>query len=152
MNKPEYKSLPTLKEFLDGPDSLAVYDSDRELIFRSQASDLKPLIDLLRTDAAKKSRQCLCVYDRYVGRAAALLITRIQPAKVLTGVISEGGTETLATHEIAFEAGRSVKFLKGIAGDDICRWEKMALGKTSDEFWKELQSLPEFAQADGAEK
>jgi hypothetical protein len=140
-------SRPTLKEFLDGPDALAVY-CENELVFQSRAGGLKPLLDLLRTFEAEKDRLGLCLlYDRFVGRAAALLISRVRPTLVLTGVVSEGGAETLTEHKIAFEAGKSVKYLMGIASEGMCRWEKMSLGMTADDFWKKLQALPEFDQA-----
>ncbi len=152
MTEPNSKPLPSLEEFLAGTDSLAVYDSDGELIFRSDKSDLRPLIDLLRADAAKNCRQCLCVYDRYVGRAAALLLYRISPAKVITSVISKGGALTLKENEIVFEAGEQVEYLMGVASAGMCRWEKMAMGRSSDEFWKELQSMPEISASDDAER
>ena len=63
----------------------------------------------------------------------------IKPSKVYTPVISDGGREILDTFGIPFKADRQVKYLMGIASDEMCRWEKMTIGKTPEEFWMMLK-------------
>ena len=106
---------------------------DSRIIFRSKASAIKPLIRFIESGPVESGK--LTVYDKYVGRAAALLIVLIKPVEVQTPVISEGGREVLEKYEIPFQAERDVKYLMGIASDDMCKWEKMTIGKSPDEFW-----------------
>ena len=133
--------IATLQEFLDSGASLVAVQDER-IVFRSDSSDLRPLLELIiEHDTAEGG---LLLFDKYVGRAAALLMTRLRPAKVFAGIISVGGAETLRRFGVEFEAGEKVKYLMGVASDGMCRFEKMALGKSPDEFWTEITSLPEF--------
>ena len=108
-------------------------------IFSSNATAIKPLIEFLQSNPPSDEDTSLMIYDRYIGRAAALLRARVKPKKVFTPVISEGGEETLNKYEIPFEAARRVKYLMGVASDNMCKWEKMTIGKTPDEFWSILE-------------
>jgi len=133
--------ITALQEFLESGASLVAVQGER-IVFRSESNDLRPLPELIiEQDMAEGG---LLLFDKYVGRAAALLMTRLRPAKVFAGIISAGGAETLCRFEIEFEAGEEVEYLMGVASDGMCRFEKMALGKSPDEFWTEVTSLPEF--------
>lgn len=125
----------TYDRFIKSKWSLAVI-ADRRIVFRSQASAIRPLIRYLREKP--DTLEPVTIYDKYVGRAAALLMVLVKPAKVYTPVISEGGAQTLEAHKIPFKADRQVKYLMGLASDEMCRWEKMTIGKTPDEFWAML--------------
>lgn len=125
----------TLQTFLDSDLSLIIFEEDREL-FKSQASDLEPLVQFLQKRPRHPGR--VTVFDRYVGRAAALLISRLSPVKVNTGVISDGGREVLTDAGIDFEARERAKYLMGVASEDMCRWEKLAMGKNSEELLEQL--------------
>ncbi len=130
----------TLRQFLDSDLSLAIYEGEKEL-FNSRASDLEPLVQFL--EGKTPAGDSLVIFDRYVGRAAALLISRIKPQKVLTGVISENGSQVLDDASIPFEAGERAKYLMGVASEDMCRWEKLSLGKSSEELLSELMKMRE---------
>ncbi len=106
-------------------------------MFRSRASALKPLRRYLLTD--RSEHRDIVIYDKYVGRAAALLMALIRPQEVQTAVISEGGEATLSEHGILYTAMRRVKYLMGIASDGACQWEKIAIGKSPREFWDSLR-------------
>ena len=121
-------------KFINSKWSLVIMAEDR-IIFRSRASAIKPLIRFLKSDQIEEA---LTIYDKYVGRAAALLMVRIKPLKVHTPVISEGGREVFKKFGIPYKAQRQVKYLMGMASDEMCRWEKMTVGKTPDEFWDML--------------
>ena len=75
----------------------------------------------------------------YTGRAAALLMVLIKPAKVYTPIISEGAREVFQQYDIPFETLETVKYLMGVASDGMCQWEKKALGKSPEEFWKMIK-------------
>lgn len=122
--------------FINSKWSLVITAGDR-VVFRSQASGIKGLVRFLRAGIANEDDTV--IYDKYVGRAAALLMTLIKPVKVYTPVISEGGKEVFEKHDIPYKAQRTVKYLMGIASDEMCRWEKMCIGKSPKEFWDVLK-------------
>jgi len=130
----------TLKQFLDSDLSLVIYEGARE-VFSSGASDLEPLVQYLDQDSTVGGN--LTVFDRFVGRAAALLISTLKPRRVYTGVISENGAQVLEAMGIPFEAAETAKYLMGVASEDMCRWEKLSLGKTPDELLDELRKMRE---------
>ena len=106
--------------------------AEGRIIFRSRAKAVMPLRRFLAVRTSVN--QPLVIYDKYVGRAAALLMALIRPTQVFTPVVSEAGKATLEHYAIAFEADAEVKYLMGIASDDMFRWEKMSLGKSPEEF------------------
>jgi len=114
-----------------------VITAGEQVIFRSQAGGVKGLVRFLKSGASKE--EDIVIYDKYVGRAAALLMVLILPVKVYTPVISEGGKEVLEKHRIPYKAHKTVKYLMGMASDEMCRWEKMCIGKTPEEFWDVLR-------------
>ncbi len=124
------------ERFINSKWTLVITDSNR-IVFRSQARAIKPLIRYLRHHHEPGGE--LVIYDKYVGRAAALLMVLIKPVKVYTPVISAGGEETLKDSGIPYKAEKRVKYLMGVASDEMCRWEKMTIGKTPEEFFRMLQ-------------
>lgn len=122
--------------FIKSPWSLVVI-SDGRIIFRSRASALKPLVRYLKSRRDQDGQ--VIIYDKYIGRAAALLMTLIKPREVHTPVISEGGRQVLEQYRVRFHADREVKFLMGVASDQMCGWEKMSVGKTPSELWDMLK-------------
>ncbi len=132
----------TLDEFIDSKWSFVVYHGDR-IVFSSQESDLHPLMEYFAHSGPMETADII-LFDRYIGRAAALLMTLAKPRHVYTGTISEGGIETLDKASIPFESRERVKWLMGVASKDMCRWEKLALGKTPQDFYDHLKSLEEY--------
>ncbi|UCG62579.1 MAG: DUF1893 domain-containing protein [Candidatus Zixiibacteriota bacterium] len=123
-------------KFIESKWSLVVLAEDR-VVFRSTASAIKPLIRFMKSDYGQYRE--MLIYDKYIGRAAALLMVLIGPKKVYTPVISEGGQEILTKYGIPFEAQKKVKYLMGVASDEMCRWEKMTIGKSPEAFWDILK-------------
>ena len=128
-------NLSIFYKFIKSQWSLVIIAGGR-ILFRSKASAIKPLIKYLKSDKADAEE--VTIYDKYVGRAAALLMVRIKPVLVRTPVISEGGAEVFEKFGVPYRAQRRVKYLMGVASDEMCRWEKMTIGKTPDEFWELL--------------
>ena len=123
--------MQTLSEFTAGDRNFVVVVNGAE-VFSSTKSDLLPILDYLDSDRSDHTGAIL--FDRYIGRAAALLMTILQPAHVYTPVISKGGRAVLEEHGIEFEATETVEYLMGVASDGMCRWEKLSLGKSPAEF------------------
>lgn len=119
--------------------------NDNYIIFESKSGALTPLVEFLKSirflnnpnDFSKKNSKII-IYDKYIGRAAALLMTKLNPVKVYTPVISKFGREIFEQYHIDFQADKEVTYLMGIASDDMCRWEKLTVGKSPDEFWAML--------------
>lgn len=130
--------MHTLASFLETGLSLVVYH-DGSVVFESSDSDLRPLVTFIRTHTAHDGE--VVIFDKYVGRAAALLMELIRPHHVYAGVISESGGQALKESGIAFDAGREVKYLMDVASEGMCRWEKMAVGKMANEFLEELREI-----------
>jgi len=116
---------------------MVILEADR-VIFRSRAAAIKPVIRFIKSGGRERGADSLVIYDKYVGRAAALLMSLVSPKLVCTPVLSESGEQTLKQFDIPFQADRRVKYLMGIASADMCKWEKMTLGKTPEEFWAML--------------
>ena len=130
--------LLSLKEFSQGKWSFIVYHHDK-VIFRSQASDLKPVIAYKKRFGKKHKK--LIVYDKIVGRATALLLVLLKPAKVLTPLASQGGVFVLKKYKIKFDALKTAKYLMGVASGQMCQWEKLAQKKTPLSFWNLVKKL-----------
>ena len=103
-------------------------------VFRSRASDLKPLLRYLRLGA--EQRRGAVVYDKIVGRAAALLLSLARPQRVCTPILSRGGQQVLERSGLAYVTRRRVKFIMGYTSQALCQWEQLAKNKTAAAFLK----------------
>lgn len=113
--------------------------SCQKRIFQSKARGPNPLIIYIKKFARKFVH--LVVYDKIVGRAAALLLVNLKPKKVYTPIISQGGVFVLKKYKIPFEAKNRVKYITDIASKELCQWEKLAKNKTPAAFWKLVKNL-----------
>ncbi len=129
--------MHTIEEFALSGWSLAIYSGDQKL-FCSRSTGIAPLVEYLGN--ADREQDNLTIFDKYVGRAAALLMTHLKPVKVFAGVISDGAVTVFDEYMIPYEAGRQVQYLMNVASEDMCRFEKMSLGKTPGEFLEEIRS------------
>jgi hypothetical protein len=130
--------VDTLAEFNHSDWNFVVY-SGEDRVFESRQSDLRALVRFLqdRTDDARP----VTFFDRYVGRAAALLMVIAEPTRVYAGIVSAGGRKVLEQHGIALEAGQDVDYLMGVASENMCRWEKLAVDKSPGELLTELERI-----------
>lgn len=108
-----------------------------KMIFRSRATGLGALQRYLREGG--RERRGVEIFDTHVGRAAGLLMVLARPRQIFTTVISEGGREVMERYNLVFEASEQVKYLMGIASEGTCRWERMAIGKSPEEFLELLK-------------
>lgn len=121
----------TLNQFAKSRWGLVVYQQQK-VIFCSQASALKPLLRYI--DEKRLNRKQVEIFDKYTGRAAALLISLIKPDKLYTPVISHAGIKVLLDKKIKFICHKRVKFLMNIASIDMCQWERLARNKSAHTF------------------
>lgn len=113
--------------------NLIIYDN-KTIIFQSKARGLKPLIIFIKKSDRKYKN--LVVYDKIIGRAAALLLAYIKTSKVYTPIISHVGILVLKKYKISFEAEKRVKYIMGKASKAMCQWEILAKNQTPKKFWQ----------------
>ena len=88
--------------------TLRLYHRD-QLVFSSQGKWLHPLFELEEfLNSSSYPRETLRVEDKIVGKAAALLIVRLDIRQVSAGVLSTLGLAVLASHDVRLEARDTV--------------------------------------------
>lgn len=122
-----------LKNFSKSAWNLIIYDN-KTIIFQSKARGLKPLIIFIKKFNRKFNY--LLVFDKIVGRAAALLLVYIKTSQVYTPIISKNGALVLKKYKISFEAEKRVKYIMGKASKAMCQWEILAKNQTPKKFWQ----------------
>lgn len=128
----------TFDQFKQSGKSLVILKDD-QIVFESNLNALEPLIQFIKEKRHLEGG--FVIYDKYIGRAAALLMTFLKPKKVYTPVISQFGREEFERFGIDYQFDKEVKYLMGVASEKMCRWEKMTVGKTPEEFWTMLTEL-----------
>lgn len=97
---------------------------DNKVIFRSQESNLKPLIKCIKV--MKNKKDCI-LYDKVIGLAAAKLIVYSKfISSVITEVISQSGADYLKSNNIDFETKRTVDNILNSNKTAICPMELKA--------------------------
>lgn len=79
------------------------------------------------------------VYDKVVGRAAALLLVYGGVKKILANVISRNALVLLQRGGARIEYKKIVKNILNRAGDDLCPMEKLSREKTAQQFYRILK-------------
>lgn len=107
---------------------------EEKILYKSKKPRLLPLLFCLKK--YKKQMRGAMVYDKVIGRAAALLLVYGGVKKVLTPLISRGALQVLARGGAEVEYEKIVKNILNIKGDDLCPMEKLSQGKGVVEFAK----------------
>lgn len=108
-----------------------------EIIFRSKKSGVKGLLDFIK-NYEKRSRN-LVIFDKIVGRGAALLIAYLKAKKVYGIVGSKPGAKILRKHKIKFHFQETVANILNQDKTNICPMEKLSFGKTPEKFYYYLK-------------
>jgi hypothetical protein len=98
-----------------------------QIVFRSKSERLKPLICSINKH--KKEMRGATVFDKVIGRAAAILLSYSKVKEVWTPIISRGGKNILQKNKIKTEYKREVENIMNQKGDDLCPMEKMSLAE-----------------------
>ena len=101
-------------------------------MYQSKKQRLEPLLFCLKK--YKVQMRGATVFDKVVGRAAALLLVYGGVVKVLTPIISRGGLLVLRRGGAIVEYQKIVKNILNQAGDDLCPMEKLSQKKAPKEF------------------
>ncbi len=95
-----------------------------KIIFKSKAERLKPII--LSIEKHKEQMQGAIVFDRIIGRAAAILLVHAKVKEVWTPVISQDARKYLKKSKIKIEFKKEVKNIMNRKGNDLCPMEKLS--------------------------
>ncbi|HEY31657.1 MAG TPA: DUF1893 domain-containing protein [Dehalococcoidia bacterium] len=123
-------------EFIASDDTLRVYKDDR-LLFTSSKERLLPLVDYINTCAPYESE--VTVFDRVVGNAAALLLTKISCREIYSELGSELAAGTLDRFGIQYQFVETVPYIENNRRDGMCPMEELSLNKTPAEFYRALR-------------
>jgi hypothetical protein len=125
-------------EFVKSPDTVRVFKGEK-LIFSSREPRLLPLLEYARRFAPYEKGVTVC--DRVVGNAAALLLKKILCGEVYSPLGSEAAIKTLDSFGIKYHFTAVVDCIMDDTRQNMCPMEKMAMGKTAEEFYQ-LMSNP----------
>jgi len=125
-------------QFLASNDKLRVYSGDR-LIFTSSRDGVLSLLEYI--DQFSPYEKDVTVFDRVVGNAAALLLTRIFCGEVYSPLASELAVKTLRRFGIGCHFAEIVPYIRGQGQEGMCPMEKLSLGKNPEEFYQACLTL-----------
>jgi hypothetical protein len=105
--------------------------------YQSKSRGLTPLIFCFKN--YQQEMRGVAVFDKVVGRAAALILAETGIKKVLTPLICEEAIKILRAKKIKVEYTKKVKNILNRAGDDLCPMEKLSAGKNFKELKRALR-------------
>ena len=126
-------------EFLASHDTLRVYKGSR-LLFASNKERLLPLLEYI--DKSAPYEKNVIVFDRVVGNAAALLLTKILCREVYSPLGSQHAARTLDSSGISYHFTETVPYIQNQSQQDMCPMEKLSLNKNAEEFYQACLSSP----------
>lgn len=124
------------ENFLENKYELEIWLDDK-IIFQSEENGLKGLIGFIEKNNHKYKD--IVIFDKKVGRGAALLAVYLAAKMVFGEVGSKSAEEVLKEAKIDFEFKETVENIMNKKGDTICPIEKLSLGKTAEEFYKSIK-------------
>ncbi len=122
-----------LSYFQDKNWSFVLIKKDK-IVYRSKKQGLLPLIFCL-----KRNRQTMkgaLVFDKIIGRAAALLLIYARVKKIMTPVITMQALKILRKNKTKVNYGKIIVKVLNKKGRDLCPMEKLSQGKSAKEFYK----------------
>lgn len=129
--------LPELySEFLASADTLRLY-RDGALAFASAKERLLPLYEYINSGGELPP---VVVFDKIMGNAAALLTVLAHGREVYSPLGSQLGIATLQANGIAYHLDKTIPYILRPDGVNMCPMEELSIGKTPDEFYRELKA------------
>ena len=109
---------------------------NEKIIYRSHAQGLKPLISCIKK--YKKEMRGAVVFDKIVGRAAAILLAYAKVKEVWMSTISRSGKAYLTRNKVKIDYKNLTNCIMNRQGNDTCPMEKMSRKMSSGEFIKKM--------------
>lgn len=126
-----------LLDFLASGHTLCIFRLNGVCDFISSKHGLAPLLEYVQS---KPSSYPIVVFDRVVGHASALLLSKINCVKVYTEVISEPAVDSLEQNGIAYYfLGNVVSRIVDKNGV-LCPMEQMSLSMDAETFCEVARS------------
>jgi hypothetical protein len=125
------------QDFTAGKDTLRVY-RDEKLVFSSQKDRLLPLMDY--TANYGRSEKPVVIFDKIMGNAAALLVSRLNCREVYSPLGSELAIKTLEKYGIKYHLNETVPYVCRDDGQRMCPMEELSLDKSPEEFFQEMKA------------
>lgn len=125
-------------EFVNSNNTLCVYKGSN-LIFSSDKDRLLPLIEYL--DTFPSHQRNVVIFDKIVGRAAALLCVKANCREIYSPLGSQLAIEVLGKSGIKYHLTRTVPCIQKPDGTDMCPMEALSIGKEPEEFYRLIKNL-----------
>jgi hypothetical protein len=125
-----YKSL--FHKFVTCGNTLQVYKGDK-LIFQSDKDRLLPLVEYIDKFSARNRN--VVIFDKIVGRAAALLFIKANCREVYSPLGSQLAADVLGKRGTKYYFNRTVPCIQTPEGK-MCPMEALSIGKEPEEFYK----------------
>jgi hypothetical protein len=129
---------PLFDEFLTSDNTLRVYE-DSTLIFASDKDRLLPLVEYI--DKFASNHRDVVIFDKIMGRAAALLCIKADCREVYSPLGSQLAIELLEQHGIKHHLSQNVPCIQKPNQEGMCPMELLSFGKEPEEFYKLLKNL-----------
>ncbi|MDI6778118.1 MAG: DUF1893 domain-containing protein [Patescibacteria group bacterium] len=118
----------SFSEFKKNDYSFVLFRNEK-IIYRSRMQELKPLVFCVKKH--KKEMRGAVVFDKVVGRTAAMLLAHAKVKEVWTPTVSTGGKKYLLKNKIKLQYQKEVKNIMNRKGDSLCPMEKLSREKGS---------------------
>jgi hypothetical protein len=118
--------------YFSGKNWAFVLTKNNKILYRSKKQGLRPLVFCLKYK--KDQLKNAIVFDKIIGRAAALLMIHGQVKSAMTPVISRSALAEFRKEKIETEYGNTTEKIINRKGDDICPMEKLSKGKNARQF------------------
>jgi len=128
---------PLFDEFLTSDNTLRVYKGNK-LIFASDKDRLLPLVEYIDKFALKHRN--VVIFDKIMGRAAALLCIKANCREVFSPLGSQLAVDVLGKRGIKFHLSRTVPCILKPDGN-MCPMELLSIGKEPKEFYGLIKNL-----------
>jgi hypothetical protein len=125
-------------EFMASNKTLHVYQGG-ELIFASDKGRLLPLVEYIEEFAS--NRRNVVIFDKIMGRAAALLCIKANCREVYSPLGSQLAIKVLEECDIKYHLRQIVPYIQKPKQEDMCPMEALSIGKEPEEFYQLLKSL-----------
>lgn len=129
---------PLFDEFLTSNNTLRVYE-DSKLIFASDKGRLLPLMEYI--DKSASNHRDVVIFDKIMGRAAALLCIKANCREVYSPLGSKLALELLEEKGIKYHLGQIVPCIQKPNQKEMCPMEKLSLDKKPEEFYQLIRNL-----------
>jgi len=129
---------PLFNEFLTNKNTLRVYQGNK-LIFASDRDRLLPLIEYLDKFASRHRK--VVIFDKILGRAAALLCIQANCREVFSPLGSQLAIDVLGKRGIKYHLTRTVPCIQKPNSTEMCPMELLSIGKEPAEFYKAIKNL-----------